>query len=99
ADAYKALKRGVPDAVRTDEVEDITAWLGELVRQVDSSLLDEWAELTAGGDLAPPEPPKLTRSTRAFRVLVRNAMWHQVRLIALGTSPLDTECRFLQIDT
>jgi superfamily II RNA helicase len=99
ADAYKALKRSLPEAMRTEELEDITHWLGELVRQVDSSLLDEWAELTTGSEIAPPEPPKLTRSTRAFRVLVRNAMWHQVRLIALGTSPLDTECRFLQIDT
>ncbi|MCU1586563.1 MAG: dead/deah box helicase protein, partial [Frankiales bacterium] len=99
ADAYKALKRSVPDALRTEEVEDITLWLGELVRQVDSSLLDEWAQLTAGGGLAPEPPPQLTRSTRAFRVLVRNAMWQQVQLIAQGRSPLDTECRFLQIDT
>jgi len=47
ADAYKALKRSVPDALRTDEVDELTEWLGELVRQVDSSLLDEWSEMTA----------------------------------------------------
>ena len=75
----------MPDALRTEELEDITVWLGELVRQVDSSLLDEWAQLTAGGDLAPEPPPQLTRNTRAFRVLVRNAMWQQVQLIAQGT--------------
>jgi superfamily II RNA helicase len=99
ADAYKALKRSVPEAYRTEEVEDVTAWLGELVRQVDSSLLDEWAALTAGGELAAEPAPALSRSPRAFRVLVRNAMWQQVVLVARGQSPLDPDCAHLQIDT
>lgn len=46
ADAYRALRQTVPDAARTEELEDITEWLGELIRQVDSSLLDEWESLT-----------------------------------------------------
>jgi hypothetical protein len=58
------------------------------VRQVDSSLLDEWAELTSGGDLAPEPVPVLTRSTRAFTVLVRNAMWRRVQAVALERSDL-----------
>jgi superfamily II RNA helicase len=88
ADAYKALRRSVPESLRTEEVEDLTHWLGELVRQVDSSLLDEWAELTSGGDLAPEPVPVLTRSTRAFTVLVRNAMWRRVQAVALERSDL-----------
>ncbi|MGB8650274.1 MAG: DUF3516 domain-containing protein [Mycobacteriales bacterium] len=83
ADAYKALRRSVPDALRTEEVEDLTLWLGELVRQVDSSLLDEWTQLTSGGDVAPEPVPVVSRSTRAFRVLVRNAMWRRVQAVAL----------------
>ena len=47
ADSYKALKRTVPDDARTEELADLTEWLGELVRQVDSSLLDEWEQLTS----------------------------------------------------
>ena len=47
SDAYKALRSGVPAAARTDEVTDLVEWLGELVRQVDSSLLDEWEQLTS----------------------------------------------------
>ena len=43
------------DALRED-LADIIAWLGELVRQVDSSLLDEWEELAAGKG-APIWPP------------------------------------------
>jgi superfamily II RNA helicase len=45
-DAYKALRQTVPDSVKTDELVDIIEWLGELVRQTDSSLLDEWEMLT-----------------------------------------------------
>ncbi|MGZ4486231.1 MAG: DEAD/DEAH box helicase [Nocardioidaceae bacterium] len=89
ADAYKALRQTVPDAARTEEVTDLTEWLGELVRQVDSSLLDEWARLTS------PEPERVvtavrderpapvTGNKRAFRVLVRNALFRRVELAAL----------------
>ena len=48
SDAFKALRSGVPAAARTEEVTDIVEWLGELVRQVDSSLLDEWEQPPAG---------------------------------------------------
>ena len=89
ADAYKALRRTVPDDLRTETVDDITEWLGELVRQVDSSLLDEWeqlvnpqAEVSAG--VVDTAPPPVTANVRAFRVLVRNAMFRRVELAALG---------------
>ena len=49
SDAFKALRSGVPAAARTEEVTDLVEWLGELVRQVDSSLLDEWEQLTEPG--------------------------------------------------
>ncbi len=41
-DAYRALHSGVPETARTDAVDDIVEWLGALVRQTDSSLLDEY---------------------------------------------------------
>ena len=85
ADAYKSMHRTVPEAFRNDELEDLTAYLGELVRQVDSSLLDEWAALTTGNGGVAPEPvPVITRNTRAFRVGVRNALWRRVSALALG---------------
>ena len=46
SDAYRALRQTVPERVRTDELDDIIEWLGETVRQIDSSLLDEWEALT-----------------------------------------------------
>ncbi|MEZ5158601.1 MAG: DUF3516 domain-containing protein [Candidatus Nanopelagicales bacterium] len=90
ADAYKALRRTVPEDLRTEELADLTEWLGELVRQVDSSLLDEWEQLinpaddTIDADAIDAGPPPVTANVRAFRVLVRNAMFRRVELAALG---------------
>jgi len=87
SDAYRALRAGIPAAARTEAVEDLTAWLGEVVHQVDSSLLDEWEQLTSGEDLpvtgeaVPPTRP-LTANTRAFTILVRNALFRRVELAA-----------------
>ncbi|MDQ1649390.1 MAG: hypothetical protein QOG60_1447, partial [Frankiaceae bacterium] len=40
ADASRALRQTVPEDVKTDELDEIIDWLGETVRQTDSSLLD-----------------------------------------------------------
>jgi hypothetical protein len=88
ADAYKALRQTVPDEAKTEELTDLIEWLGEIVRQVDSSLIDEWERLRdpsapAAGD-AGGRPATVTSNIRAFRVLVRNALFHRVKLAALG---------------
>jgi superfamily II RNA helicase len=88
ADAYKALRQTVPDDAKSEELIDLEEWLGELVRQVDSSLIDEWERLRNPGDdpaaaAAVAEPPAVTRNVRAFRVLVRNALFRRVELAAL----------------
>ncbi|MFS2243214.1 DEAD/DEAH box helicase [Microbacterium sp. OR16] len=92
SDAYRAASQTIPEQLKTDELRDLIEWLGELVRQVDSSLLDEWEELVAGVDngafdrhdepVVPPAPKRLTANTRAFRVLVRNEMFRRVLLAA-----------------
>jgi superfamily II RNA helicase len=91
SNAYRALRQTVPDEVKTDEVDEIVEWLGETVRQTDSSLLDEWEALTdpesvarasaaiAAGE-APMPPRPITRNLRAFTVMVRNAMFQKVHL-------------------
>ncbi|WP_141867343.1 DEAD/DEAH box helicase [Arthrobacter sp. SLBN-53] len=88
SDAFKALRSGVPTAARTEEVSDIVEWLGELVRQVDSSLLDEWEQLTSPElphDVpvaVPARPRPLTGNDRAFTAMVRNALFRRVELFA-----------------
>ena len=46
-DCYKALAQTVPTAAVNDRLAEVIEWLGEMVREVDSSLLDEWERLRA----------------------------------------------------
>lgn len=88
SDAFKALRSGVPASARTEQLADIVEWLGELVRQVDSSLLDEWEQLTSPDQphdapvAVPARPRPLTGNERAFTAMVRNALFRRVELFA-----------------
>ncbi|GAA1819187.1 DEAD/DEAH box helicase [Nesterenkonia flava] len=95
SDAYKALRQTVPQEKVTEELEDLTEWLGELIRQTDSSLLEEWerlaaaddpeklAQLEAARDDVEPEPPaRLSQNVRALTVMVRSAMFRRAELFA-----------------
>lgn len=88
SDAYRAIRQTVPTEAQTDELHDIVAWLGEVVRQVDSSLVDEWEALINPVDdptapVVPPAPPSVLTNRRAFGVLVRNELFRRVQLAAL----------------
>ena len=90
SDAYRAARQTIPDDAKTEELRDIIEWLGELVRQVDSSLIDEWeamvsgtaASASPGAPVLPPAPPSVLSNPRAFRVLVRNELFRRVQLAA-----------------
>lgn len=93
-DAWRTLQHSVPLEYVTDELEDVIIWLGELVRQVDSSLVDEWAQMAdpdapiSKEDLARElafgveDPTAVTANQRAFTIMVRNAMFRIVELFA-----------------
>jgi superfamily II RNA helicase len=95
SDAYKGLVQNVPEEAKSDEVYDLTEWLGETVRQVDSSLLEEWEQLQhpeelLGEPVMAPVPTDqvgaardvVTANDRAFRVMVRNEAFRWVELLA-----------------
>ena len=42
---YKVLAQTVPDAAKNDTVREMELYLGTMIRQVDSSLLDEWEKM------------------------------------------------------
>jgi hypothetical protein len=95
SDVYKALLRTVPDDAKTPEVEELQDWLGAVIRATDSSLLDEWTALLAGGDAdrgtvvarAAAEDaaaPDVTTDRRAFRALVRARVFRWVQYAATG---------------
>jgi hypothetical protein len=86
-DAYRTFRHTVPDTHRTLELDDLIEWLGETVRQTDSSLLDEWEALTdpehAQDHRQAPAPPRLlSQQDRVLQVMVRNAMFRRVALAA-----------------
>ncbi len=92
-DAYRTIRQTVPESHRTPELEDLSEWLGEIIRQTDSSLIDEWEALTdpeaverraaeLAARQAPASPRPISKQERAFRVMIRNAMWRRVDLVA-----------------
>jgi hypothetical protein len=91
SDAYKALVQTVPESEKTDEVYDACDWLGAVVRQVDSSLIDEWEALRdpkkiEAAIVAPKEAEEydFTRDEKAFGILIRNETFALVRALARG---------------
>ena len=84
SDAFRVLDRTIPLDKRNEQFDDIVAWLGVVVRSVDSSLVDEWAGMGEGAEVAPPAPEDVVvADRRGMRVLVRNALFQRVRLAAL----------------
>ncbi|MDB2640848.1 DUF3516 domain-containing protein, partial [Akkermansiaceae bacterium] len=45
SEVYKVLVQTVPPSLKTEEVEEAESFLEEIVRGVDSSLIDEWERL------------------------------------------------------
>ena len=90
SDAYRALDRTVPEEYLDERLEDIVSWLGLIVRSVDSSLVDEWeaagrtdSDQGSGLDAAPPsQDDQVVGDRRGLTVLVRNAMFQRVELVA-----------------
>ncbi|WP_425292289.1 DEAD/DEAH box helicase [Corynebacterium mayonis] len=108
-DAWRTLSHSVPDSYLNEELEDIIVWLGELIRQVDSSLIDEWAHMADENSPISQEaldrelafgvedPTALTANRRAFRVMVRNYFFRMVELFAFEKEEaLDTMLLYLE---
>ncbi|APX32236.1 DEAD/DEAH box helicase [Brachybacterium sp. P6-10-X1] len=101
SDAYQALRRTIPQDLRTEELEDLIEWLGVLVRGIDSSLLDEWealshpedAEQDGASEIRPSSPRGLSAQTKVLRTMVRAAMWQRVEHFAF-----EREQRLAELD-
>ena len=87
---WKVLAQTVPDGAKTDEVIELEIYFRELIRGVDSSLLEEWERLRnpafvaagAADKPARPETFDLTRDTAGFRRLVRTAIFGFLQEVA-----------------
>jgi len=83
---WKVLSQTVPDSAKTEEVVEMETYFRELIRGIDSSLLEEWERLRnpdyvaveLAGDADKPARPlsyDITRDTVGFRRLVRTAIF------------------------
>ena len=92
SDVYKTLVQTVPAWAKDEAVDEIITTFGAIVRQVDSSLLDEWERLKNPYELFEPPPEReelepagsmdITKDAKAFTVLVRNEIFRLVRALA-----------------
>ena len=92
---YKVLSQTVPDAAKTDAVRDMEVYLATMLRQVDSSLLDEWEKMrdpnyrppsTDAPEVRPPGAEEaaqdITRDAKAFTAAIRTKVFTFLRAVA-----------------
>ncbi len=91
SDAYKTLAQNVPEAARTEQLEDIGAFLLTTLKHTDSSLLEEWEAMRYGRELGLVTPPgeekprprkDLAKDPKALAARVRAELHQVVRLLA-----------------
>ncbi|MDR3377461.1 MAG: DUF3516 domain-containing protein, partial [Verrucomicrobiae bacterium] len=87
---FKVLTQTVPDAAKNDQLREMELYLGTMIRQVDSSLLDEWEKMrdpnyraTEAKEVRPPGAEEaaadVTRDTKAFTASIRNRIFTFLR--------------------
>jgi len=93
---YKVLRQTVPDGAKDDAVREMEIYLRDMLRGIDSSLLDEWEKMrdagyqpaeVAGEELRPPrpeEPEDVTRDVKAFTAAVRTRLFAFLRAWSIG---------------
>ena len=92
---FKVLDHTVPDAAKNDLVREIELFLRTMIRQVDSSLLEEWEKMrdpnwvaheSQTGEAKPPGAEAaredITRNERNFITLVRTDIFSILRSLA-----------------
>jgi superfamily II RNA helicase len=101
---YKVLSQTVPDGAKTDTVREMEQYLRDMLRAIDSSLIEEWEKMrdagyrppeTGGEEMrpaGPEEPPDVTRDKKAFTAAVRTRLFTFLRAWAIGRdeAALDT---------
>jgi len=87
---YKVLAQTVPDTAKTEPVREMELYLQTMIRQIDSSLLDEWEKLrdpsyqrAEAKEVRPPGADEaaadITRDVRGFTASIRNRVFSLLR--------------------
>ena len=92
---YKVLSQTVPDTAKNDTVREMEIYLGTMIRQIDSSLLDEWEKLrdpnyqrAESKEVRPPGAEAadldITRDAKAFIGAIRQRVFAFLRGLVIG---------------
>jgi superfamily II DNA/RNA helicase len=92
---YKVLAQTVPDTAKNEQVREMELYLGAMIRQIDSSLLEEWEKMRDPNyqraqtkEVRPPgaeeAAPDITRDTKAFTAAIRNRIFTFLRGLVIG---------------
>ncbi len=93
---YKALTQTVPDAAKNDTLREMELYLATMLRQIDSSLLEEWEKMRdpgyqPRGDQPEVRPPgaeeaarDITRDAKAFTAAIRTRIFTLLRALVSG---------------
>jgi hypothetical protein len=103
---FKVLAQTVPDTAKSDQVREMELYLDTMIRQVDSSLLDEWEKMRdpnyQRAEIQEVRPPgadeaaaDITRDTKAFTATIRNRIFIFLR----GLVVADYETAIANLDS
>jgi superfamily II RNA helicase len=96
SNVYKALAQTVPDAAKNDTIREMEIYLATTLRQIDSSLLEEWEKMRdpnyrPRGETAEVRPPgaeeaarDITRDAKAFTAAIRTHIFTFLRALIGG---------------
>jgi superfamily II RNA helicase len=91
AEVYKVLVQTLPDTAKDEEMHAIIDYIGAMVRQVDSTLLDEWerlsrpdaARVAAESDAeVRRDDYDITRNRRDLTVAIRNEVFQYIKSLS-----------------
>ncbi|MBC8002142.1 MAG: DUF3516 domain-containing protein, partial [Opitutaceae bacterium] len=92
---FKVLAQTVPDAAKNDTVREMELYLATMIRQVDSSLLEEWEKMrdpnyrpTEVKEVRPlgaeEAAQDITRDAKGFTAAIRTRIFSFLRLVVIG---------------
>ncbi|HIL69308.1 MAG TPA: DUF3516 domain-containing protein, partial [Verrucomicrobia bacterium] len=95
---YKVLIQTVPPSIKSEPINTMILFFGELLKKVDSSLVDEWERIRDQDRGITPEDevkesaepgiesileaPDITHNQKAFEILIRNEVFRIARALA-----------------
>jgi hypothetical protein len=89
---YKVIAQTVPDKHKTEAVRELELFFATMIRQVDSSLLDEWERMRDPNYVSPQkseessqpiEKPDITRNVKEFTQRIRIELFAFIRALIM----------------